>query len=422
MEWKEFNLPNGIKVIYKDLPDFHSVSVGIWVKTGSRFEKESLSGVSHFIEHLLFKGTTKRNYRQIKEEIEGVGGSLNGFTSEEATCYWIKILGEYIDRSIDVLSDMLQNPLLKDTDIEKERNVIIEEINMYKDIPSKYVFEIFDSTLYSEHPLGQPIAGTPESMSGIKKENISTYIKNSYSAENIVVSISGNISEGPMIKSVERHLSSVFKKHKNVCRSWERKSVGPRINFLKKTTEQTHIVMGGLAPSRFDEKRYTLSLLNTILGGNMSSRLFNRIREKMGLAYAIKSFTRHYQDTGTYLVYAGVSPDKSEKSIETVIDEMRKMKDSGVKKAELERAKKFVTSQILMGLEDNLEYMMWLGEQKLFRDKPLTIKEIVEKINNVSLEQVKLTAEELFQPGNFCLSLIGPKADENRIMKTISTL
>lgn len=422
MEWQEFKMHNGISVIYKHLPGTHSVSAGIFIKTGSRFEKENLSGVSHFIEHLLFKGTKKRNYRQIKEAIEGVGGTFNGFTSEEATCYWIKILGEYIDLSIDVLADMIQNPLLKDTDIEKERKVIIEEINMYRDIPAKYVFEIFDGTLYGRHPLGQPIAGTIETMTKMKKEWISGYIKNSYTAENIVISISGNISEKSMIKSVEKHLSSVGEKRKNACKLWDGKTAGPKVNMLKKTTEQTHIAMGGLAPSRFDEKRYPLSILNTIFGGNMSSRLFNRIREKMGLAYAIKSMAKHYQDTGAYLVYAGVSPDNTEKCVAAVVDEMRKIKDSGVKKVELGRAKKFMVSQILMGLEDNLEYMLWLGEQKLFRDKPVSIKETLEKINSVSLEQVKDIAEELFRAENFCLSLIGPKADEDRIMKTISAL
>ncbi len=422
MEWQEFKLHNGIRLIYKNLPGTHSVSTGIFVKIGSRFEKQGLSGVSHFIEHLLFKGTKKRNYRQIKEAIEGVGGNLNGFTSEEVTCYWIKILGEYLDLSIDVLADMIQNPLLKDTDIEKERKVIIEEINMYRDIPSKYVFEIFDGTLYNNHPLGQPVAGTSETMGKIKKENISNHIKNSYTAENIVVSVSGNISEKTLLKSVEKHLSSVGKNKKNICKPWHKKTVGPRTNILKKTTEQTHIVMGGLGPSRFDEKRYQVEVLNTILGGNMSSRLFNRIREQMGLAYAIKSFTKHYQDTGAYLIYAGVSPDNSEKSIEAVVHEMRRVKESGVKKIELERAKKFIVSQILMGLEDNLEYMLYLGEQKLFRDRPVPIKEVIEKINSVSPEQVRKVAEELFQPKNFCLSLIGPKADDDRIMKTLSVL
>jgi len=215
MEWQQVSLKNGIKAIYKRIPGSHSVSAGIWIKTGSRFEKPDISGVSHFLEHLLFKGTKKRNYRQIKESIEGVGGTFNGFTSEETTCYWIKILGKYLDLTIDVLADMIQNPLLKSADIEKERKVIIEEINMYKDIPAKYVFELFDGTLYGKHPLGQSIAGTVESVSGINRRSMSEYLKDFYTADNIVVSISGNISEKEMRKSVERHLSGVKKKDEN---------------------------------------------------------------------------------------------------------------------------------------------------------------------------------------------------------------
>lgn len=422
MEWSEYRLENGIRTIYKNLPGAHSVSVGIFINAGSRFEQKKLSGVSHFIEHLLFKGTDKRNYKQIKEAIEGVGGTFNGFTSEEATCYWIKILGRYIDLSIDVLADMIQNPTLKDADIEKERKVIIEEISMYKDIPAKHVFEIFDNTLYGTHPLGQPIAGTVESMSAIKKEWISGYMQDYYTAGNIVVSISGSIDEMKMKNSLDRHLSTVPKRKINPYKKWKTGTVGPNIRLLKKETEQTHIAMGGLAPSRFDEKKYALGIMNTILGGNMSSRLFNRIRENMGLAYAIRSMTKHYQDTGAYLIYAGVSPDNTEKCISAVIDEIRKMKDTGVRTSELERAKRFMISQILMSLEDNLEYMMWLGEQKLFKEKLVTVNEVVNKINAVSLEQIKEISRELFRPENFCLSLIGPKADENRIMRTLSAL
>ncbi len=422
MDWQEFTLKNGIKVIYKHIPEFHSVSAGIWIKTGSRFEKPHISGVSHFLEHLLFKGTKNRNYRQIKEAIEGVGGTFNGFTSEEATCYWIKILGKYLDLSMDVLADMIQNPLLKSADIEKERKVIIEEISMYKDIPAKYVFEIFDGTLYGKHPLGQSIAGTVESVSGINRRSMSEYLKDFYTADNIVVSISGNISEKEMSKSVERHLSSVKKKRNNEYIPWDKKTSGPAVKALNKKTEQTHIAMGGLAPCRFDEKRYALVVLNTILGGNMSSRLFNRIREQMGLAYAIKSFAKHYQDTGAYLVYAGVSPENTEKSISAVIDEMKKIRDGGVKYNEMDRARKFITSQILMGLEDNLEYMLWLGEQRLFRDKLITVKKAVEKINSVTAKEVKSIAQELFKGENLYMSVIGPKVDEDRIAKKMSAL
>lgn len=422
MEWQEFKIKNGIRVIYKHIPEFHSVSTGIWIKTGSRFETEKISGISHFLEHLLFKGTKKRNYRQIKEAIEGVGGTFNGFTSEEATCYWIKILGEYLELSLDVLSDMIQNPLLKEKDIEKERNVIIEEINMYRDIPARYVFEIFDQILYNGHPLGQPITGTLESVKGIKREDMLEYIRNFYTAENIVVSIAGNINEKDMGKFTERYLSSVKKLKDNTFKLWNKKPAGPKVKILFKKTEQTHIVMGGLAPDRFDEERYPLAVLNTVLAGNMSSRLFNRIRESMGLAYAIKGMTKHYQDTGAYLIYAGVSPEKTEKAVRAIVGELKKIRDKGVTKNEMERAKKFIVSQILMELEDNLEYMLWIGEQRLLRKNLITIKETIEKIKGVKSEDVKSIAEKLFIPENMYLSLIGEYTDEEKLTNIISSI
>ncbi|MDD3726299.1 MAG: pitrilysin family protein, partial [Candidatus Ratteibacteria bacterium] len=420
MEWQEIKIKNGIRIMYKVMPEFHSVSTGIWIKTGSRFETEKISGISHFLEHLLFKGTKKRNYRQIKEAIEGVGGTFNGFTSEEATCYWIKILGEYIELCLDVLSDMIQNPLLKEKDIEKERNVITEEINMYRDIPARYVFELFDEILYGGHPLGQPITGTVESISRIRREDMFQYIRDFYTAENVVVSIAGNINEKTIEKIIDKYLSSVKNRQENTFILWERKPSGPKTKVLYRKTEQTHIVMGGLAPDRFDSKRYPLTVLNTILAGNMSSRLFNRIRESMGLAYAIKGMTKHYQDTGAYLIYAGVSPEKTEKATSAIIEEMKKMKEKGPTQNEMKRAKKFIVSQILMGLEDNLEYMLWMGEERLFRKKLITIQETVEKINSVVAEDVKGIAEELFRPENMYLSLIGPSADEEKMTKIIS--
>ncbi|MCM8776988.1 MAG: insulinase family protein [Candidatus Omnitrophica bacterium] len=422
MEWQEFKIKNGIRIIYKHIPEFHSVSTGIWIKAGSRFETEEISGISHFLEHLLFKGTKKRNYRQIKEAIEGVGGTFNGFTSEEATCYWIKILGEYLELSLDVLADMIQNPLLNETDIEKERNVIIEEINMYKDIPARYVFELFDETLYNGHPLGQPIAGTIESVKRTDRKDMTHYIRNFYTAENIVVSIAGNINERVMQMSVEKYLSRVQKKVDNAFVLWKREPAGPKIKTLNKKTEQAHIVMGGLAPSRFDRKRYPLAVLNTILAGNMSSRLFNRIREEMGLAYAIKGMTKHYQDTGAYLIYAGVSPENTEKAVIAIVDELKKIRDNGVTHNEMKRAKKFIISQILMELEDNLEYMLWLGEQRLLRKKIISIRETVEEVESVRSGEVKDMAGELFKAKNMYLSLIGPSVDKEKLMKAISSI
>ena len=209
MDWKEYKKENGVKLIYKKFPEFHSVAVGVFVKTGSRYEEKTIAGISHFIEHLLFKGTKNRSCNEIKEAIEGVGGSFNGFTSTEGTCYWIKILDKYIDLSFDVLSDMIKNPLLKQEDIDKERNVIIEEINMYRDIPAKYVHELFDNLIFENHPLGMPISGTPETLTNIKREDMLNYINEKYSGENIVVSVCGNFDEKKLKKIFDKYFDGI---------------------------------------------------------------------------------------------------------------------------------------------------------------------------------------------------------------------
>ena len=422
MDWKELSTSNGIKIIYKKIPQFHSVSAGIFIKAGSRFEKSSISGISHFIEHLLFKGTKKRSCNRIKEEIEGVGGTFNGFTSEEMTCYWIKILSEYFDLSIDVLSDMIQNPLMKRQDIEKERRVILEEINMYRDIPAKYVFEVFEKQLFKGHSLGRPIAGTPGSVRAITGKNLKDYMGDFYTAENIVVSVTGNVSEKQVGETADKYMSSIKGRGENTFSPWDKKPGGPAIKSIYKKTEQSHIAMGGIGLSRFDEKRYTLKVLDIILGGNMSSRLFNRIREEMSLAYAIKSMTGSYNDTGIYVIYAGVSPRNTEKCISAVIDEIKRIKDRGVSSNELDRAKKFLISQFLMRLEDNLEYMLWLGEQKLMKNSAVKKSEILERINGVCKKDIVSLSEEIFRPSNFNVSLIGPRADDSEILKAVSGL
>lgn len=421
MEWKEYKTEKGIKLIYRKIPEFSSVAVGVFVKAGSRAENNKIAGISHFIEHILFKGTKKRTGNQIKEEIEGVGGILNGFTSEEATCYWIKILNEYIERTFDVLSDMIKNPSLKDEDIEKERSVILEEINMYKDIPAKYVYEIFDSILFYKHHLGRPIAGTVETVKKITKEDMKKYLKKFYNSSNIVISIAGNFSE-KKVKKLLYNFFDVRKGKKSNFDKWEGNGKGPKVKILKKGTEQTHIVLGGIAFSREDRRKYPLSVLNTILGGNMSSRLFNRIREEMGLAYDIRSFTRSYVDTGAFIISAGVNPSNSLKTAEAVIEELIKIRNEGVKKEEIERAKKYIISHTLMELEGNLEYMMFLGEQRLLRKRITPVKEIIENIKSVSEKDIKEIAEKLFTQNNFYLAMIGPEGDEEKFLKVSEKL
>lgn len=422
MDWKEYEKENGIKVIYKKFPEFHSVAIGVFVKTGSRYENMEFAGISHFIEHLLFKGTKNRSCNELKEAIEGVGGTFNGFTSIEATCYWIKILDKYIELSFDVLSDMIKNPLLKEEDIEKERKVIIEEINMYRDIPARYVHEIFDEILFENHPLGIPISGTPETLSRIKREDIINYLNSKYSGENIVISIAGKLEENKVKELVDKYFSEIPRKEENKFLEWENVFNGPKVKILIKETEQTHISFGGFCYSLEDERKYPLSILNVILGGNMSSRLFNRIREELGLAYEIRSSIRLCQDTGVFNISAGISPENLEKTMEEIVNELKKIKKDGVKKEEMERGKRFLISQILMGLEDNLEYMLWIGEQKLLKKKMERLREIVKKIEKVKKNEVEDVANEIFKSINSHLAVISPKGNEENLKNILGNL
>jgi predicted Zn-dependent peptidase len=422
MDWYEYKKENGVKLIYKRFPEFHSVAVGVFVKTGSRYENPEFAGISHFIEHLLFKGTKNRSCNEIKEAIEGVGGTFNGFTSTEGTCYWVKILDKYLNLSFDVLSDMIKNPLLSEEDLEKERNVIIEEINMYRDIPARYVHELFDNLIFEKHPLGIPIAGTPETLSRIKREDIIDYINKKYSGVNIVVSVAGKFEIKELKKIFDKFFDGIEKKKENQFEKFGERKDGPKVKLLIKDTEQTHISFGGFAFSFEDEKRYPLSVLNVILGGNMSSRLFNRIREQQGLAYEIRSFVRQYQDTGIYNISAGVSGENLEKAIREIIKELKEIKEKGVKDDEVERAKRFLISQFLMGLEDNLEYMLWIGEQKLLKKKMEKINEIVKKIEKVKRNQVEEIAKEIYKKENSYLAVISKNGNEEKLKEIISEL
>ncbi|MCS7179865.1 MAG: insulinase family protein, partial [bacterium] len=357
-----------------------------------------------------------------KEAIEGVGGSFNGFTSTEGTCYWIKILDKYLGLSFDVLSDMIKNPLLKQEDIDKERKVIIEEINMYRDIPAKYVHELFDNLIFENHPLGMPISGTPETLSEIKREDLINYLNTKYTGENIVVSVVGKFEVKELKKVFKKFFEDIEKKEKNKFENWGRGEKGPKVKLMIKETEQTHISFGGFAYSFEDEKRYPLSVLNVILGGNMSSRLFNRIREELGLAYEIRSFIRQYQDTGIFNISAGISPENLEKTVVEIMKELKKIKEKGLKDDEVERSKRFLVSQFLMGLEDSLDYMLWIGEQKLLKKKMEKINEIVKKIEKVKRKEVEEVAKDIYKKENLYLAVISPKGDENKLKEIIGDI
>lgn len=409
--YKLSRLKNGINVVTKHFPGRKSVAVGVWVKVGARYESFKTSGISHFIEHMLFKGTKKRSARKIKQTIEGLGGQFNAFTSEESTCYFVKILSKHFPLALDVLADMVNNSAFSPAQIEKERTVILEEVKMYKDLPSYYVHEMMHMLLWPKHVLGKGILGTEKSISGLKRGDFLSYLKRFYHPKNIYVIVTGDIEHRKAVEEVERNFPRTDKGPRSSFKSADVRQIRPASDILTKQTEQTHFVVGTRGLPRTSGERYKLSVLNIIAGGNMSSRLYEEVREKRGLAYEIRSNLSFYQDTGVFSVSAGVDNGKVLKSLDLVLKELDKFRRKKVNEKELERAKEFFLGQLSLMVEDTLNYMLWIGEKVMYMNWVPDFNEIRKKISEVTREDIQELAKNLFKNSNLNLALIGP-ADE----------
>lgn len=417
---EKITLRNGIELVMKPMVGYSSVTTGIWVRTGSRYEEQVENGSAHFLEHLLFKGTKKRTCEELKRVVEGVGGLFNAFTSEEATCYYIKMpLNKYLPLSLDVLSDMIAGPSLPEDEIEKERNVILEEIKMYQDMPAAYVQELFNELVFPGHPLGRFIAGTPETVKGLTRERLFDYWRRFYRGKSLVVSIAGNFDREKAGKEAENFLGPVSGGEGPVFLPSTEKAPGPSFSFLDKETEQVHFCLGGRGVSDDDERRWALSMLAVILGGNMSSRLFNEVREKRGLAYQISAGASTYADAGIFEIEAGTSDRTLKEALKVILVELNRVKEELVPPEELTRARDFVIGQLRMQLEGTSEYMRFMGGQLITRRRIESPQEIVAKISAVTAEEMKAVANQLLTGANLNLSLIGPKASQEGIREIV---
>ncbi len=419
---KETVLDNGLKVITSRLPDVHSLSVGLWIKTGGRYETPKNQGISHFMEHMLFKGTKKRSCQQIKQAIEEKGGAFNAFTSEECVCYYVKILSRQLPLACDVLSDMVLNSVFKAEEIEKERKVIFEEIRMYLDLPMHYVNDILDELLWPDHPLGLPLVGTYNTVGAISRKDLNTQKDTFYVPNNIIAVACGDIDHDEFAAIMKK----IFNKRTPVKQPAFKKapsSKGARqIGFFQKDTEQTHLCLGFKGLSRKHPLRFGLSLLNIILGGNMSSRLFNEIREKRSLAYEIGSSAKSYSDTGSFFVHAGIDNKKLKDAVSIMIRELYKTRKYLVSKRELDMAKEYFKSGLLMALESTMSNMLFLGEQLSITGKIITKDKILDEIEKVDADMIKEVAERLFNPKALKLAVIGPKMEEERFSSWIKNI
>ncbi len=402
------SLSNGLRVLTVPMQERESAAVAIWVRSGGRFESAKISGVSHYLEHMLFKGTKKRNTRQIKEEIEGVGGVLNAFTSEEETCYYAKLLKPHYPKAMDVLSDMVNNATLDLTELNKERTVILEEIKMYRDLPSHYVHDLLGEVMWPGQPLGRPVAGTVESVSGIKRSQMRDYMKRYYHPKNILVSVSGPVEHKEVVAQAEEYFSRTSSQPAASFSKAKTHQTRPKTHFVEKNTEQTHLVIGLRCFSRFHPDRYKLGVLNVLMGGNMSSRLFEEVREKRGLAYEVKSGVNYFFDTGAFVVSAGVEAKKAPTAIQVILKELAKLKRKPPSAGELRRAKDYFTSQLFMALEDTLDHLMWVGERVLDRNELPSRDEICKNIEAVTEKDVTEVAQNIFRSSHLNLALIGP--------------
>ncbi|OGW82533.1 MAG: hypothetical protein A3C47_04165 [Omnitrophica bacterium RIFCSPHIGHO2_02_FULL_51_18] len=420
MKYETAKLPNGVRVVAAPLAGRKSAALGIWVHAGGRDESEKLNGVAHFLEHLVFKGTSRRTAKEIKEAIEGVGGSLNAFTSEEYTCFLSKTSERHLDQAFDVLSDMTLNALLEPKDIEKERAVIMEEIKMTQDLPSELVEEVFSELIWPGHALGRPLAGTLQSVGALKREGIQNFKSEFYNSHFITVAASGAVSLERLLALADRAFSKTGRAPKKRLDSFKSGRSGRRLKVLSKKTEQTHLVLGVHAQAKEHPDQYALDLLSVILGGNMSSRLFNEVREEKGLAYDIGSTVRRYHDTGAFMVSAGVDNRKPEEALRTILSELKKITREPPPKDELRRAKEFYTGQMELGLESAMSHMLWVGESMVCLGRCKTPGEVLERVAKITSGDIRRVARGIFKSDRCYLAAVGPRVD--KMQKNFSKL
>lgn len=412
--YKKINLNNGIRVILNPMPAMESAAIGVWVAAGSRNETKRISGASHFLEHMIFKGTPAMTSRRIKEEIEGRGGSLNGFTSEEMTCYLAKVSARHIDIALSVLSEMVLHAHLSQREVERERTVIVQEIKMYHDLPNHHVHDILNALMWPRHPLGFPVAGDIRSVRSITRRDLLDYKKANYIPKNIALVLCGNLDQDKVMQRINRIFRFNVKKKPAPCASFKNAQSCPQMKILHKDTKQSHLSMGLHAFGRMHEDRYKLTLLHIILGANMSSRLFENIREKRGLAYEIGTEIKRYKGTGAFIVNAGTEHSKARKVISLILKELKKARESSIPEKEIKRAKEYFRVQFSLALENTMDHMLWLGERVVASGRLPEKDRIIKEISSVSAQDLQRVAKDVFRAKNLNLAMIGPVRDREK--------
>ncbi len=401
-------LSNGLLVLTESMPHLRSVSMGVWIASGSRDEAPAVNGISHFVEHMLFKGTTTRSAQQIAREVDSIGGNLDAFTGKETICFNIKVLDENIAPALDVLADLVLHPTFAPEDIAREQGVILEEIKMDEDNPDYLVHELFTQNFWKGDALGLPILGTAKTVSSFTQDIVFADYAARFTPLTLVFSAAGNLDHDRFVAQVERHFSALPAATGQAPVRPAAPTPAPHITLKnKKSLEQVQLCMGVPAPRVDDPSRYAVYLLNTILGGGMSSLLFQTIREDQGLAYSIYSEMNPFRDTGSLCVYAGASIDKTERVIQLTLDEFRRLKNEPVAEEELKRAKDQLKGNIVLGLESSSSRMSNLARQQMYFSRFFSVDDVTAEINRVTREDLQALAQSLFRPESVALTLLG---------------
>jgi predicted Zn-dependent peptidase len=411
-------LDNGIRIVSHEMPDHRSASLGIWVENGSRHESPEQNGISHFIEHLLFKGTERRSAAQIAEEMDAVGGVLNAFTAKEHTCYYAKVLDENLPLAIDLLTDIFLNSRFDSEEIERERSVILQEISQAEDTPDDYVHDLFSLDFYNDHPLARPICGTAETVTSFARANFLSFFKSRYRPRRVIISAAGHLSHAVLVREMAERLGSVTDGAGSQAQPIEGERAPQIRNGVfqhPKPLEQVHLCLGGAGIYQAHPKRYAAYVLNTILGGGMSSRLFQEIREKRGKAYSVYSFMSTYRDVGYLGIYAGTNMGSVEEVVDLILKELKSLAAGNIKDDEIRRTQGQIVGSMMLGLESTDSWMSHIARNEIYFGRSITTEEIVQGIRAVSHEEIVDLARSLFRPQGMALTLLGDFTDEIKI-------
>jgi predicted Zn-dependent peptidase len=404
--YRKSTLRNGVRVITESMPAFRSASIGIWADVGSAAESAERRGISHLVEHMLFKGTQRRSARQIAEEMDGIGGNLNAFTDKETTCYYAKVMDQHLPMAVDVLTDMFLNSKFEPDDLAKEQKVVLEEIKMYDDSPDELIHDLFIQTMWNGSNLGAPTIGFADTVTKLTPDDLRAHMKRHYAPNSVVVAAAGNVDHDAVVDL----FADAFSTFQGTCELPvpESPPTTPNTLFHKKDSEQAYVVLGTRGLSVRDDRRYVLTVLDTILGGGMSSRLFQEIREKRGLVYTVYSFQAAYRGAGLFAVYAGTSPETVRECVSVIGEQFAAIREQRVTDSELRLAKEHIKGSLTLSLESTSSRMIRLGRSEFSLGRHLTTEEIERKVDAVTPDEVQTLAQELLKEENLGLCVLGP--------------